>query len=233
MKTNLQQLVEHLLTEKSNLEKSIQEKVEEMDYLSAHYLVQGLGKINRELQLLTKFDHTNELALHRSKANLAAFEAKVKREGEEDQMAQWKNERILERLKNQIEAIEKQPSRKYIDDQKIDDLIVQLLDHQINGFRWYLNRADNFYLEFNLFASQTLAIAFTPLMYLNSEEWLVDEKQLEGLEFYFSTGSDRWQRHVDITHFKNTILLKQWLSRIVFEVLLYHEMDEEMTVEVY
>ncbi|GJM32604.1 MAG: hypothetical protein DHS20C18_16050 [Saprospiraceae bacterium] len=233
MKTDFDELIEAVVVERINLEKELKECLDDGDYQSAQHFSDCLNIINRKLQVLMELDHTNGLKISERKAGLAKLESQLKEEKDENIIRIRK--KMIEYLKKDLSELEARPITAYIDSQDLDEVIFKLIENKINGFKLYLVKEANFYLEFSLDSPKVLLIKFTEEKDLKQKDWLKASyvNKVRGLGFNGLGDRQSLALKYDFDQFKDTAGCIELLSRIVFDIYFFKGLDKEMVLEWY
>lgn len=220
MKSDLDQIIEHLEIEIESLEQSIKESLAEHDYLHAHYQQEGLGRLNNHLDTLKQFkdsDYGKKREIERWIEWLEILNNKNSVSVFEDDIAAKKQE---------LDKLNKNSVRGYFNDtQLIDEALFDLMENRIKGFRFYISKADDFFLDFEI-VHDTLQVSHQPDAKFNNYEYLRDigdnddEERpypLESLGFKWDDNSNKLIFIYELKKVREATNIKILLSRIVYE----------------
>jgi len=231
LKSDLDELIEFYETEKNNLEHLIDQCIQEMDYKFARYYSKALGQVNEKLRTLKNLDdpfYDSKIKLESLKS---FYEKKLINEVYESSENYFKKE--ISEIENRLHELNQQKSKAILDGQEFDDAIFDLAEGRIFGFKFYLKKELNFYLEFRLIEKISLSISFTPVGTVKDDYvfWKQYLRALKGLGFTFNEENDCLEYIYDLKSFKNSIFLKTFVSRILFDVYYYKDFDNPAYIE--
>lgn len=230
MNSYLSELIELLEAESLKLENAIKECVEDSEYKQAHYHNKALNKVSLQLQTLKNLSDP----LYERKRMLERTKIMYSRYTTDPKFAEM-GKHLLQELKKEegeLDLEKVQPEQP--DSQEIDEAIFELVEQRIKGFRFNLYSESNLYLHFELI-DDIIEISFTPFKELTNEHVLYkrEKKALKALGFTYSTGKEYMYYNYNVNGFKDAIELKTLLSRIVFDVFFYKNLDSPATIELF
>ncbi len=225
MKTYLEEIIEQYQFEKERLDRLISDAVEQGEYLSAHFHSISLRDTNYKLQIFNLlrdpyYDQKNHL-----RNMIPRIEALHKDLGIKN------DETYITSMWDELEALNQKENMPVLDTQYIDDAIFDLVEKSLNSFKLILIKEQNLVLTFNLPEENLLGISFPPLSEIK-EKHILEHKfpQLISLGFTCEE-SEQLTYLYNISDFKNALKLKELLSRIVFDVYYFSELDRPLTLE--
>ncbi|MFC0517854.1 hypothetical protein ACFFGT_26815 [Mucilaginibacter angelicae] len=221
MKSDLDQIIEYLESEKQSLELSIKRNLAEYDYLYAHYQQEGLWRLNNHLDTLKYFKDP----LFNKKQDIERWIRWMSRLENNDLESLYKDD-IAEK-KQELEKLNKDQVYKYFNDsQVIDEALFDLYEGRISRFRLCLSKEDGFYLDFEM-SNDFLKISYRPDPMFDSYEYIrdIDDDDddevhlhpLEKLGFSWDTDGKQLIFRYDMRGFKEALPVKVLLSRIAYE----------------
>jgi hypothetical protein len=220
MKSDLDQIIEYFESEKQSLELSIKSNLAEYDYLYAHYLQEGLWRLNNYLDTLKYFRDP----LFNKKQEVERWIRWMSRLENNNLEFLYKDD-IAEK-KKELEKLNKDPVYKYFNDsQVIDEALFDLYEKRIKKFRLCLSKEDNFNIDFEI-TGDLLRITHQPDFESRNYDYSIgfdDEDDieyrhpLENLGFRWSTDRKALVYYYEMEVFKEALPVKILLSRIVYE----------------
>ena len=231
LKSDLDELIDFHEIEKSSLERMIDECIQEMDFKFARYYSKALRQVNRKLRTLKNFIDP----FYDTKINLQStksiYELRIINE-EFDSLKFFYQKQISE-INKRLDQLHQQKNKEILDGQEFDDAIFDLVEGRIRGFKFHLKKEENFYLEFRRIEKIFLSISFTPAGNIKDDYlfWKWYLRPLKGLGFTFNEENDCLEYIYDLKSFKNSISLKTFVSRILFDVYYYKDFDNPAYIE--
>ncbi|MDN5205593.1 hypothetical protein QQ008_29685 [Fulvivirgaceae bacterium BMA10] len=209
MKSELDEIIEYHQLEIVHLEKTIDQAIQESDYISAHHHWEILWRVKNNLRVFEKIKDSN-----------------------------YERKQLIERLKRMdrygaFESYEKyadrsyptQPKKKFIDSQEIDDKLLELQEGKLRGLKLYLIKKQNLFLEFTQVSKNLLRITITPYDKLTQEFSLMLESCQSGLEsvgFKFNKNENHLEMYQTLENFKDLTKIKTILARMMFDVFSFN-----------
>ena len=232
IKPELIELIEYLESEKKNLENQKSDCLREWDYEGAHYFSIAIGEINRQLRILYNFNGPFYDEKKRLENYKLLFDTDVK-DIDNERLKQVYAERRKE-IDEQINQLKKRIPDQKLDGQEFDDAIYDLIEKRINGFKFNLRKEDNLYLDFFLIDDKALLIA-TSLLNTPEDKYEALElmQKLPSLGFTYNENNKRMEYSYNLSKFKNSFEIKILISRIIFDILYYKELDNPAFIEKY
>ncbi|WP_454801697.1 hypothetical protein [Mucilaginibacter phyllosphaerae] len=233
MQSDIEILITLLEEEITFVEQCIKDNVDESEYMHAHIHTKALTQLNTQLLILQRLNDP----LYNKKAELDMQLRMYKKfEKNNSDIDGYYEKMIAETTKklNKLNDADKMP--KY-DDQKLDDAIFSIRDGRNNGFILYLNVNDNLGFTFELPQPDVLTISIDVKSALNVEYFYGDDEENEsplnkfnGLEFKLNQTGNKLIYKYSMIHFKDAIAIKTLLSRIIYDIFTYAELDKPATL---
>lgn len=231
-KSELTELIEYLESEKNNLEKQKSDCLKESDYEAAHYFSVALQELGRQLNVLYNLDDSNYDQKRRLERHKSMFDIPVK-EFDSEHLKEIFAPRKKE-LEDQIRELNNRIKKQALDGQEFDDAVYDLIEKRISGFRFHLKKEENCYLDFILNENKNILISSNPLGESEDDYLMTQLKEkLPALGFTFNGQTDRMEFSYELRAFKNSFDIKVLVSRIVFDVLYYKDLDNPAVIEKY
>ena len=231
LKSDLEEIIEFYETEKGNLQHLIDECIQEMDFKFARYYSKGLRQVNKKLRTLKNFIDP----FYDSKINLQSTKSLYEKRIINEVFESMKNyyQREISEIDKRLDQLNQQKSKEILDGQEFDDAIFDLVEGRIRGFKFHLKKEENFYLEFRRIEKIFLSISFTPAGNVKDDYlfWKWYLRPLKRLGFTFNEENDCLEYIYDLKSFKNSIFLKTFVSRIIFDVYYYKDFDNPAYIE--
>lgn len=223
MSIYLDETIEIYQQQKQQIDRLILAAIEEGDYLSAHYHSNGRRQINYKLQVFNTLQDPN----HDQKQYLQ----KLLDRSSEFYIGRGKGiPEYIQDMVKQLAQLNQRDNLHCYDTQHIDDALFELSEGKLNSFKLILIKEQSLELNFTV-SDKILQISFPPLAKIK-EKYLLESKipPLTSLGFKANESGQLAFRQ-NLTVFKDTLLLKQLLSRIVFDVFFFKELDQPLTLE--
>ena len=231
MKSDLDELIELCETESQLLECSIKDNIEEEEYLNAHATSRALLKLSDQLRVLYKLRdpfYDEKMELERAIAMYENFNKK----GNSSHLDSYYGKIIIEQ-KDRLQKLIDQKDRPLYDDQKIDNALFELLDGVHNGFILYLDVKNNLGFTFELSEINMLDISIGAEKALNIEYFFDGDgdkresllNKFKGLGFTLNYAGNKLVHKYDMKNFKDALSIKILLSRIIYDIFTYTELD--------
>lgn len=234
MKRDLDLIIEFYEAEKQLLEQCIHDNitdVHEKDYLHAHYHQEALHKVKTRLSILNGFKgplYGEERQLEYLKLITDNWDSNDRflSDSLKERLTKL-YQRDIEKKEQEIEEIKSRKSPFVFDNQEVDDALFDLYEGKITGFKFYLSRKINFYLNFAKTADGFLIITID-ITEAVEENFSFDEEffnTFRGLGFTSNESRSRLIWRYNMHHFKDALTVKQLMARIIYEVLGQHNCD--------
>jgi hypothetical protein len=228
MKSDLDELIELCEVERQLLEDCIKDNVEELDYLNAHSNSRALFKVNQKLSVLNKMKDP----FYDEKVQLERM-IKIHERFNNDETINAYYKEIIDKDKSKLQKLMDQKSEPFYDDQKIDDALFGLWAGIYRGFILYLNKKDNLSITFESTDDELLDISIKVKSALNVECFFADDDEedgplnkFKGLGFELNNAGNKLIYKYDMKNFKDAITIKVLLSRVIYDVFTYAELDK-------
>jgi hypothetical protein len=231
-KSELTELIEYLESEKNNLEKQKNDCLRESDYEGAHYFSPALQEINRQLNVLYNLDDPDYDEKSRLERYKSTFDIPL--EGFECEHLKGIYAPRKKELEDQIQGLNNRIKKQTLDGQEFDDAVYELIEKRITGFRLHLKRKENCYLDFMLNENNSILISSNPLGDSEDDYLMTQLKEkMPELGFAFNDRKNCMEYSYELRTFKNSFDIKVLVSRIVFDVFYYKELDNPAVIEKY
>lgn len=230
MQSDIDKLIELLEEEKLFVEHCIKDNVDEFEYLHAHIHAKALMRVNTQLQIFKRLKDP----LYNKKAELETLlEMYKKWKGDAGSGIDLYYEKLISEINEQLTTLTESHNIPQYDDQKLDDGIFNIRAGRHNGFILYLNVKDNLGFTFERLQSDVLSISIDVKSVLNVEYFFGDDNEDEnpvnkfiGLEFRLNQTGNKLVYKYDMLHFKDAISIKTLLSRVIYDIFTYAELDK-------
>ena len=161
MDEHLQLLIRHYEAEQQNLQTLLDECLFEEDYKFAKYYLKNLRLLREilfNLYSLSDYDHAKKAELRRRLSNV---ESSTK-EPDHPLFKEFREKEIKE-LTDKLSSLNEKPIIEVEEKHDIENAIIYLLEKKISGFKLFISKRYNLYLDFTLAATDVVHIEFTPL----------------------------------------------------------------------
>lgn len=229
MNEELNELIIYYEEEKSRLEELLAECLQFSDYKYASQFQRGLRIVNTKLNILKYFEDPNYLKRKKFSDQIEHYH-KVKLIN--PLISAYIDERIKRDEKNldQLTTIKIQP---FYDGQEFDESIFDLVEKRIKGFNFHLKKKANLYLNFSI-KNNYLRIKLTPFSNLGDYFSIGKSEMINLKQIGFRKNkSQKYLRYkYPLMQFKDSIFIKTIVSRVIYEVFFYHDLDKVTTLEI-
>lgn len=234
MKSDLDELIELFEAEKQLLENCIKENTEEWEYLHAHYHLKALSKVNGQLEILYKLKDPFYQQKNDLERMISMYENLDKSIGLISPLDCYYKKKIVD-YKDKLKELDAQKSKPVYDNQVIDEALFNVKEGLYNGFILYLNVKDNLCFNFEIVEVDKLDISISVKNVLNAEYFFFDDEKEDdlsvldifvGFGFKINNTGAKLSYRYDMKYFKDAISIKTLLSRIIYEVFKYTELDK-------
>ena len=223
MDENLQLLIKHYEVEQQLLQSLLDECLAEEDYKYARYYLKNLRLLQEtlfNLYALSDYNHTEKTKVLRMISNIESI-----KKTDNDFISY--REKQLQELNAKLSILNEMPIIEIEEKYDIENAIIQLLEKQINGFKLFILKEANLYLDFTLTEIDIVHIEFTPFKALFNEYLFSDllgDSEIESLHKNgFKLNDDQNVFYINFNlQNQSTQLLEIFLSRIFFEILHWH-----------
>jgi hypothetical protein len=233
MQSDIDTLIELLEEEKIFVEQCIKVNVDEFEYLHAHIHVKALTKLNTQLQILKRLKDP----LYNKKADLERLLEIYKRFGSSGSDIDLYHEKMHAETADELKKLDEANNPPQFDDQKIDDALFNIKAGHNNGFILYLNVGTNLGFTFEMLQPEVLSISIDVKNALNVEYFFGDDEEDEtplnkfkGLDFRLNPAGNKLIYKYDMAHFKDAIVIKTLLSRVIYDIFTYAELDKSASL---
>jgi len=232
VKSELDHLIEYYELERDNLQSELDKSLGEKDFLMADAQQSALWQVERQLRIL----YTLKDPLYDEKDHLRRLKdsmGKMRSSYPEIVTQVFFTDKIKE-IEQKIERLAQTKIHSKLDGQELDDLLFDLAENKISGFKLNIHRKTNLYLEFTRDSMDQLTISFTPLD-LAGDTYIFDnsEPALRKLGFSLNEDRGRFEYTYDLTSFRNSIFLKTLIAIIIYDMLGQENVDKETIVEIF
>lgn len=233
MDEHLQLLITHYETEQQNLQTLLNECLSEEDYKYAKYYLKNLRLLQKtlfNLYCLLDYDHAKKVKLLQVLSNIKL----VKNKNDLDSSL---IEKELESLQTKLSILNEKSIIEVAEKHDIENAIIYLLERKINGFKIFILKRDNLYLDFTLAAADVVHIKFTPFNLLNGEysfDNFFEDSTIETLKRNgFKLNGNANILYIDY-HLKNksTQVLMVFLSQLFFSTLRWY-IEKKLALSIY
>jgi hypothetical protein len=184
-------------------------------------------RVNTQLQILKRLKDP----FYNKKADLERLLEMYKRFGNTGSDIDLYSEKMRIEIADELKKLNKSNSKPQYDDQKIDDAIFNIRAGHHNGFILYLNVKDNLGFTFELLQPDMLSISIDVKSALNVEYLFEDDEdenplnKFRGLGFGLNQTGNKLVYKYEMKHFKDAIAIKTLLSRVIYDIFTYAELD--------
>jgi hypothetical protein len=225
--SELEQLIIYLNEEKQRLESLVQEAAKEWEFLSAHAHAEAIRKINRQLynlESLSKPFHEEIMMLNYDKRQIKEKIRYTQDDAEKDV--------LLEKLFVADQAVKsfERNARNACDAQDVDDAIFDLVEGRIKSFRINLNKDGTLFTEFLRKGSSSLCLRLYGLTSL-ADDTSEESESLKTMGFEILEGSQFIEYTFPVSRFRDAILIKQFLAKVLFDIIGYYQIEKPVMLE--
>lgn len=230
MDEHLQLLITHYEAEQQNLQTLLNECLSEEDYKFAKYYLKNL-KLLREtlftLYCLADYDHAEKAKLLRILSNLHSV---IDDAGHP--LFTEVIEKEIKEMTAKLSLLNEKPIIEVEEKHDIENAIIYLLERKINGFKLFMSKRYNSYLDFTLAAADVVHIEFTPFDELYEEYSVDSEKEiLKHHGFKLNGNANILYIDFDLKDISTKILMI-FLSQLFFGTLRYH-IEKKLKLSIY
>ena len=229
MNEEINDLIAHYEQERKQLELLIKESAEETDYKSAHLHQKALYRINNQLHLLKALKDPYYIKKNELESHISFYEKiAVGNEGIADYIQEQ-----LQKIESKLTLLDSYKAAPFYDGTEFDDLIFDLIDQKINAFIFYLKKSNNLYLEFRL-KKESLIISLPPFENIRGDIYTPKSKKntLKAIGFKKDKTKKYFRYKYPISTFRDSISIKILVSRVIYEVFYFKELDNPTTLEI-
>jgi hypothetical protein len=229
MQSDIDELIELLEEEKLFVVQCIEDNIKEFEYLHAHIHTKALSKLDTQLQVLKQLKDP----FYNKKDDLEK-QLKLYKiwKGDIDSGIDLYYEKMIAEITEQLKKIAESGNVPLYDDQKLDDALFDIRAGHHDGFILYLNSKDNLGFTFELTQPDVLSISIDIKSVLNVEYFWGDDDEEQNilnkftsLEFTLNQTGNKLIYRYDMGCFKDALAIKILLSRIIYDIFTYAEMD--------
>lgn len=228
--SDLEELIAFYQEEKENLERLIKECVAEMDYQLAEYHFRALKKVNAKLQTLLNLQDPNYDEKGVYQRQLSFLEKKLSESDIIDP-----NSYIIKRIneiKEKLLKYEQALQNPEAESAGLDNLLYDLSEGLIKGFKFHLNKQENLYLVFTKNITGFIVISFTPFNELEYDRYFY-EKGFKALGFYVNEKNNCFQFEYAVRKNSDIRFIKTITARLIFDKFYFKTLDSNTTIEIF
>ena len=228
MNEELKELLTYYDEEKALLDSLIKEDLIDYDYKSAGLHSNALFKIENQIRLLKSL--IDPLADEKKSLSrqIEFFSTQADLSGSNEYRIF-----MLAQIDKKLDNLNKQKPEYFNDGQEFDDVIFDLLEKRIKGFTFHLKKSANLYLDFSI-KNSYLRIKLTPFSKLR-DYLSIDKSEVINLKQigFRKNKSKKYLRYkYPSVQFRDSIFIKTIVSRVIYEVFFYHDLDTATTLEI-
>lgn len=233
MDNKLQQLISLYEEEKLQLQKIIDNYLEETEYLMVHYHTKALNQINRKLQTLNNLDDKLFDEKYFRQNMIERLEKRVEEEPS-DYMKEFFIKQIRQ-TKQEIENLNLIPQKETLAENKnlLDHTLEKLMDNRIKKFKLILKKSNNLLLIFD-YSDRVLKVNL-PHVRKHIKNYILHDKKIKSFENLGFQMNKKETKLKLILSGEKRIILEQFkliLSKIIFEIFYFKEFDKESYIEI-
>lgn len=216
--SDLEEVIAAYEEEKAALEQQIAEYVEEADYFYAHHHQRALKRINTRLYILKNLQNPNHGKIVREEQSIAGL-TKIREQPRLKILGEAYFERRIEEHNHKIQELKTETFEPNYDSQEIDDVLFELSEGRINGFKLFFKSSSDIYLDFSRDTQGiVIRLSWDKLLEYNTQHMSIYATQLEVLEFELV---DKHWTYRHTGHFKDALEIKIMLARLIYDVFHY------------
>ena len=228
MNEELKELLNYYEEEKALLDSLIKEDLIDYDYKSAGLHSNALFKIENQIRLLKLL--IDPLADEKKSLSrqIEFFSTQADLSGSNEYRIF-----MLAQIDKKLDNLNKQKPEYFNDAQEFDNVIFDLLEKRIEGFTFHLKKSANLYLDFSI-KNSYLRIKLTPFSKLR-DYLSIDKSEVINLKQigFRKNKSKKYLRYkYPSVQFRDSIFIKTIISRVIYEVFFYHDLDTATTLEI-
>ena len=228
MNEELKELLNYYEEEKALLDSLIKEDLIDYDYKSAGLHSKVLFKIENQTRLLKSLIDPLADEKKRLSSQIEFFLTQA-------DLSESNDYRIfmLAQIDKKLDKLHKHKPEYFNDGQEFDDVIFDLVEKRVKGFTFRLKESANLYLDFSI-KNSYLRIKLTPFSKLR-DYLSVDKSEIVNLKQigFRKNKSKKYLRYkYPLVQFKDSIFIKTIISRVIYEVFFYHDLDTATTLEI-
>jgi hypothetical protein len=224
-------LISQLEEEKQRLTASMQQFLNEGEFLMAHYQSEALQKLSMKIQAVNNFaDKLYDEKVY-TKRRIESYK-KIQQVQETSLPKEYYDKKIeteilkLEKL-NQVPIEETSMKESHL----LKETLTDLMEKKIKSFRLILKKNSNFYLDLQMI-KKNLVVLF-PFTKLSNNDFIWYEEKLRTLEnLGFQLNQNKLILHLNGTQEEIINKLMQILSKIVFDVFYFKTFENESYIQI-
>jgi len=228
MNAEINELLSYYLEEKALIDSLIKEDLINHDYKSAWLHSKSLGRIENQIRLLKSLIDPQADEKERLSRQSDFFIKRI-----ESNKSDYYTTYMLEQIDKKLKALNNLKPHYFNDGQEFDDAIFELIEGRINSFTIQLKKSGNLYLNFSI-KSNYLKIKLTPFSELldNFQIGKFELINLKHIGFRKNKSKKRLQYKYPLSAFKDSIFIKEIVSRVVYDVFFHRDLDKITTLEI-
>lgn len=232
MKSELDEVIEFYEAEREFLRECIKQNQEDFEFMNAHFHSQGLFQVERQLDILYKLKDPNFTRKQELERNIRMYEASFQRSPRLSLDSYYIKE--LDKNKQELNKLNEQKIGFPLDDQQLDNALFDVVEGKHTGFILYLNSQENLAINFELIEAGLLELSISLKEFLKVDYFFDSDDDssetrpnnaLKQLGFNVNSRSNKLVKIIDTKDFKNAIEIKTILSRLIYDLFRYAEID--------
>lgn len=231
MDNQLLLLISVYKNEKALLQQLIDDCLDEMDYLGAHYYMQAMYMLNRKIQTLHNIDDPHYDKKQWIKRSVEYSEKRVR--GEKSDLMRSFYESEIRNGKEQLEKLNRVTPRNVLNNNTLlFNTIEKLMDKKAKSVKLILKKSDNLLLAFT-YSKQSLKVTL-PYVKQLIKNWVLNDESIIFLKnLGFCQNESEAKLVLTITGHRAFIIseLGVILSKIVFEIFYFPEFNNESYIQ--
>ncbi|MCQ6959742.1 hypothetical protein [Mucilaginibacter aquariorum] len=232
MQSDIDKLIELLQEEKLFIEQCIKDNIDEFEYLHAHIHTKTLTKLNTQLRIFKQLKDP----FYNKKMELEMQLEMYKQFRKDSPDIDLYYQKVIAEVNDELKKLNESNAKPQYDDQKVDDAIFNIRAGRHNGFIIYLNVKDNLGFTFELLQTDILSISIDVKSALNVEYLFEDDEdenplnKFSGLGFGLNQTGSKLVYKYNMEYFKDAISIKRLLSRVIYDIFTYAELDKQASL---
>ncbi|TCD11522.1 hypothetical protein EZ449_04460 [Pedobacter frigidisoli] len=229
MNEELKVLISYYKDEESLIESLIKEDVIDQDHQAIHLHSLVLNKIQRKINFLEKLTNPNAAKLEAVKNRLEYLNKLSNKNN-----AFNYHEEISKQIDHQLDLLNSFTTGYFNDGQEFDDAVFDLAENRIESFIFNLNKSRDLSLKFTKTGHEILVL-LSNFKKLKKEYILDIDKRniLKLIGFREDKQMNALILTYDLAGFRDAIPLKQIISRVIFDVFNFQNLDNQTTLQIF
>ena len=124
----------------------------------------------------------------------------------------------------------KKKSKESCDSQEMDDALFDLVEGRIKSFRIYLNKDHSLFIEFSHCDGSVIYLRIYGVASL-ADDTSEELDSLKTMGFDVISGDKFIGYTFSIAGFRDAILIKQFLAKVLFDIIGYYQIEKPVTLE--